>query len=468
MGILQIIKKHSVFNEHTPRLCQPTLLLLLRISPLKRGLPIPKLVMGLLALLLILPSVLLAQYQTPANTPYPQLEEYLLIAADENPELRVLWHQYRAELEQVPQVGTLPDPELNIGYNFNPMMSESVLGQFSVSAMQMFPWFGTLESRREMQRASAESDYQRLNSRQLTLFREIQTAWFDLTELHRQISIAGETIELVRDLESLVEIRYETARTGQADLLRIQMEEQRLRTLIANLEDKVNPIRARFNEYLNRDPAAEVETIERIEPRVLQQTEDELKALIRDLNPEFASLDAREQMFREQRNLARLNSRPSFGVGIEVMGRDFAAMSMFPDSREMVVGMASIRIPLYRSRYSAQHRQATELLQAVDNQRVQTGNRLRTQLEEALELYRETERSLTLLDEELIPRANQALEILRDEYAVGNVRFDELLQIQRQLLDLELERVEVLVKQHKAIIRIETLVGDAVPYQREN
>jgi len=412
-----------------------------------------------------LTATLQAQITEPVSAHYPQLEEYLRIAVEENPELRALWHQYRADLEVIHQVGTLPDPEINIGYTLNPMMSESVLGQFSASAMQMFPWFGTLQTRRDMQRASAEAGYERLNSRQLDLFRNIQTTWFDLTELNQKIAIAQETIELIRDLEALVEVRYETGRAGQADLLRIQMEEQRLHTLIENLQDKVSPIRARFNAYLNRDPDTEVETTDRIEQRDYNLDEDQLRAQIQELNPEFSELDAREQMLNNQQDLARLNGRPTFGLGIEVMGRNFGPMSMFPDSKEMFAAMATIRVPLWRSRYSAQNRQASEQLRSVDYSRIQTGNRLNTELEQALEQYRESERNISLLTEELLPRAEQALSILSEEYAAGNTRFDEVLQVQRQLLDLELEQIEAIVKQYKAIINIEALVGDVGSYQ---
>jgi len=412
-----------------------------------------------------LTATLQAQITEPVSAHYPQLEEYLRIAVEENPELRALWHQYRADLEVIHQVGTLPDPEINIGYTLNPMMSESVLGQFSASAMQMFPWFGTLQTRRDMQRASAEAGYERLNSRQLDLFRNIQTTWFDLTELNQKIAIAQETIELIRDLEALVEVRYETGRAGQADLLRIQMEEQRLHTLIENLQDKVSPIRARFNAYLNRDPDTEVETTDRIEQRDYNLDEDQLRAQIQELNPEFSELDAREQMLINQQDLAMLSGRPTFGLGIEVMGRNFGPMSMFPDSKEMFAAMATIRVPLWRSRYSAQNRQASEQLRSVDYSRIQTGNRLNTELEQALEQYRESERNISLLTEELLPRAEQALSILSEEYAAGNTRFDEVLQVQRQLLDLELEQIEAIVKQYKAIINIEALVGDVGSYQ---
>ena len=128
--------------------------------------------------------------------------------------------------------------------------------------------------------------------------------------------------------------------------------------------------------------------------------------------------------------------------------------------------MATIRIPLYRTRYSAQYRQSVEQSKSLGYIRSETKNQLRTELEQALEQYRESARSLTLLNHELIPRAELALEILSDEYASGNVRFDEVLRLQEQLLELEMERAEVLVKQHKALIRIETLTGDIAPWSR--
>jgi len=127
--------------------------------------------------------------------------------------------------------------------------------------------------------------------------------------------------------------------------------------------------------------------------------------------------------------------------------------------------MATIRVPLWRSKYSAQYRQASEQLRSVDYSRIQTGNRLNTELEKALEQYRESERNITLLTEELLPRAEQALSILSEEYAAGNTRFDEVLQVQRQLLDLELEQIEAIVEHYRAMINIEALAGDVGAYQ---
>jgi outer membrane protein, heavy metal efflux system len=81
------------------------------------------------------------------------------------------------------------------------------------------------------------------------------------------------------------------------------------------------------------------------------------------------------------------------------------------------------------------------------------------ELESVMEEVRSSERSVILLDEELVPRAEQALRILSEEYSTGTARFDELLQIQRELLELEFERIEAIVKQNRAVAKIESLIG---------
>jgi outer membrane protein, heavy metal efflux system len=399
---------------------------------------------------------------------YPKLEEYIRIAIEENPELRSLRHLYEAEKERAREVGVLPDPELNIMYDFNPMMSESQLGRFSVSAMQMFPWFGTLNTRKEAQRSAAEADRARIDLRQLEILRDMQIAWFNIVEIREQIQITEQNIELVQELEQLVEIRYETGQAAQADILRIQMEEQRLKNRVENLEDLLNPLKATFNEYLNRDPGTEVETAVSIQLQPVGYTEEQIEELVKAQNPAFEVLEARGRSLDYQNHAAKLSGRPSFGLGVEVMGRDFGPMSMLPDASESVIGMATVRLPIFRSRTRSQQQQINERIRALDFDLNQTENRLAAEVETVLERIRNSERYIRLLDEELIPRAQQAFDILTEEYSVGRAWFDELLQIQRELLDLELERIEAVVGQNKAVVRIESLIGNSPPLKGES
>ncbi|MCC5905823.1 MAG: TolC family protein [Balneolaceae bacterium] len=402
----------------------------------------------------------------PLGETYSQLEEYIRISIEENPELQSMRAMVEADRERVREVGVLMDPEINVAYDFNPMMFDSQLGRFSVSAMQMFPWFGTLGARRDLQRSAANANEAQVSVRQLEILRVVKLAWFDIAEIREQIRITEETLELVRDLEKLVEARYETGRAGQADILRIQMEEERLKTRIADLEDRINPLTALFNELLNREPSEKVETTEELRHTGMAWSDEEARERIRRQNPIFDGIDAERSAAEKERRIAQLDGRPGFGIGVEVMGRDFGPMSMFPDARESIIGMATVRVPLFRSRYDSQKRQADHRIRSFDLREHQTENRLMAQLEEYLEEVRRSERITTLLSEELVPRAQQALTILSEEYSVGNARFDELLQIQRELLELEFERIEAVVNQNQAVVKIESLMGGGNPLWR--
>jgi len=484
--------RHLAPAEHTPCSANQASLFCLHISPLKRGFPVA---VALLVALFVgaFTTSLHAQSSEAStnqmNTPqvepgisgstisppaggeifdYPQLEEYIRIAIEENPELRSLYHLYEAEKDRSREVGVLPDPELTVMYDFNPMMSESQLGRFSVSAMQMFPWFGSLGTMRDAQRAAAEADRAQIDVRQLEILRDLQIAWFEIAKVEQQIRIVNDQIELVRELENLVEIRYETGGAAQADILRIQMEEERLKNRIENLEDQLIPLKANFNEYLNRTSDSYVETTEQVETQELLYSDDQIHQLVRAENPRFDGIESRGNALDQQQRAAQLDGRPSFGLGLEVMGRDFGPMSMFPDATESFIGMATVRLPIFRSRTQSQQQQITSRKRALDSELLQTENRLSSEVESALEELRKSERNLRLLDEELVPRAQQALDILRDEYSVGRARFDELLQIQRELLDLELERIEAVVGQNRAVVRIESLIGNSPPLKGES
>lgn len=428
---------------------------------LPRGVAIIVMVVLLMTATLAAPAICggNAMAQDASAELYPELEVYVRMALENNSELKALDFLYRSKAEKSRETGVLPDPELGISYDFNPMMSESVAGRFSVSVMQMFPWFGTLQARRDMQMALAGAERAAIDIRRLELLKQVRMTWFDIVEMHHHIDVTWENLQLLGELEKLVETRYETARAGQADILRIQMEEQRIRTRLADQEGMLSALTASFNALLNRNPAAEVLVPDDIVRRDYTYSVVQARSLARSRNPVFENLSAKETELRMRDRIARLDGRPSFGLGLEVMGRDFGPMSMNPEATESFIGMATVRLPIYRGRTRSQQRQVGQELSAINQLRGQAENRLDAELSEALEDARRYDRAIRLMEVELIPRAEQALEILREEYASGSVRFDELLQIQRELLDLEMDLYEAIAGQNRAVIRMETLMG---------
>ena len=66
------------------------------------------------------------------------LMNYLEIAAKNNPSVQQKFTEYQAALQKVPQVGSLPDPELNVGVFLSPMELVSGKQVADIRLMQMF------------------------------------------------------------------------------------------------------------------------------------------------------------------------------------------------------------------------------------------------------------------------------------------------------------------------------------------
>lgn len=402
------------------------------------------------------------------------LDEYLREAAASNPELRTQFNAYLSRLEDAPQVGTLPDPEIMFGYFTNPMGEASLLGRSQVQVRQMFPWFGTLGARRDEQSRLAEAAFERFEEARLELFRDVEETYFRYVALERAVAMTEQNLALLEDLIPLVETRYETARTGQADVLRIEMEEDELATRLENLQDDLRPLQARFNELLDRDRRAPIETPERLPDAppmlageaLLEATtegsntaapEDEIIDMILERNPAFRALEAEDEAYRARARVARLEGLPSFGLGVEVMGRDYGAMSMFDEMTESVSIMGSVRIPLFRGRYRAQQEQAAIGRETVALQERQLQRRLEAEVEDHLRRYREASRRIRLYRERLVPQARQTLDLLEADYMGDRAGFDEIIQMQRQLLDYAIALFEAQADQHIARAELEAL-----------
>lgn len=456
-----------------------------------------------LCLLALLASPVLAQNE-PAEPPLPDdpevpfttesgdaedlegLRALMAEAAENNPELRARFTEYRQQLENIPQVGSLPDPEVMFSFFTNPQEADPIPGRFMGEAMQMFPWFGTLSAREEREERFAEAQLQRFERAKLDLFRDVQQAWFEVAGIQRAIELTEQNLELLESLRPLVDVRYETAQDGQVDALRIRMEQDELETRLRNLEDERRPAVAKLNELLNRDPTASVEVPEQLpdalldlgglpDPTfqriaadgglgeaVLDTPVDTLREAFVDVitrqDPSLRALEAEAEGYRASDRVARKEGRPSFGLGVEVMGRDFGPMRMM-DGGESIFAKASISIPLHREQYRAQRRQAELGQERVELERERLMNRVDAQVEELLRAYREATRDIELYRERLIPRATQSLDILETDYTGGRARFDEIIQMQRQLLDYAIQLVNAQVTQHQVRAELEALAG---------
>ncbi|MDZ7720064.1 MAG: TolC family protein [Balneolaceae bacterium] len=387
------------------------------------------------------------------------IEDYQQIAAENNPEVRSAFHEYLASLEEPDQMGALPDPEVAFAYFISPIETRLGPQQARISLTQMFPWFGTLGNKREIASVQSKAHFETFRETRNRIFYQTEKAFLELYEINRTIAITEENLEI---LNSLVEIslrRYETNQATQVDVLRAQIEQEDLKTQLALLRDNRSVMEQKIRELLN-DPQ-DIQIPDTLNADIMLDDSQTLKNQLIQQNPTLSRLQYREKSSREMKELAAKDGKPSFGIGMDYIftGERTDVTALTNNGQDALIARASFRIPLFRNKYNAQVQQAEQNIQSAQMEISSKTNSLQTDLDASLRDFYDAERRFELYDQTQIQRVNQALTIMMQAYSADSSNFEEILRMQRKLLDYQLNRIQALADMHKASAYIEYLTG---------
>ena len=405
-----------------------------------------------LLIFMIIPMALFSQ----------SIGEYQQIAAENNPEVRAAFHDYLAGLEEPDQVGVLQDPEIAFAYFIQPVETRLGPQQARFSFSQMFPWFGTLGNRRDVASFRAKAQFERFQEVRNRIFYQTEKNLFELYELDRSIQIAEENLEI---LNSLVEIslrRYETNQATQVDVLRAQIEQEDLKTQLALLRDNRNVIVQKINEILNHPDTLQIESPDTLVAGLEISGLQPLKEMLIQQNPDISRLRYLEKSSMEMKELALKDGNPSFGLGVDYIltGERRAVPELANNGDDALIARASIKIPIFRNKYNSNVRQAELNVQSAQSQLASRQNSLETDLEASLRDFYDADRRFELYDQKQIQRINQALNIMMQAYSADSSGFEEILRMQRKLLEYRLNRIRALTDMHRSAAYIDYLTGE--------
>jgi len=372
------------------------------------------------------------------------LQIYQQEAAQNNPELKASFNRYLSELESRPQVGSLPDPEVAFAYFISPIETRVGPQRARISVTQMFPWFGSLSEKRSVSEANAKAQFEQFQEQRNRIFYQMEMIWSDLFELKQQIRIAEENLSIIKTLLEVSLSRYENGLTSQVDVLRAQIEEEDLKTQITLLKDNRDLMIERFNEFRNVDESSEVVIPDNLTASMTTKDRDELRSTIREQNPNLNKLRYREEASKEMVSLADRDGKPSFGIGFDYIATgERSDVANLPDNgKDAFVARVSFKIPLFRNKYNAKVQQAELNLNSVQQDIITLENKLETDLLTALRDLNDAQRRFNLYDTKQIQRVEQAINIMMESYSSDASDFEEILRLQRKLLEYQLKRIQ--------------------------
>jgi outer membrane protein TolC len=364
----------------------------------------------------------------PTLTEDPVLRGLVSEAMEKRPELAQARALIVAEQERVPQSRVLPDPTLSLGIQ-NDGFSSIQIGKMetswiSIMASQTFPWAGKRGLRAEVAGLGprqAESDLRRVL---LSTAAEVERAYVDLLLVRDQLGVLARLESLWAQSEGLTRVRYEAGETPQSDLLRAQLERNRLRQqrwALQGEERRRIAVLNRLRGHPLAEPIVTTRTLADLPDPVLASPAQEAA------NAEAESPEVKRALLAEEQagrrvDLAKKERWPDLTVSAGVMprGGDFVTMWQAGIAVNLPIWSAqkqSRAIAENRARGQAAHAGAEAIRQLL-HQRVYERLATLAALVEANHLYR----SGLLIQSE----ATVSSTIL--QYQVGKVTFASVLE----------------------------------------
>ena len=388
------------------------------------------------------------------------LNNYIEIAAKNNPALKAKFNDYMAAMEKVPQVGTLPDPSIAFGYFIQPVETRVGPQQLKLKLAQSFPWFGLLSAQEDVATEMAKAIYEDFENTKSNIFFEVKTVYYNYYYIEKAIDITKKNIEILEVFKRLSLVKIEAGNASIVDELRVELELNDLENKLSLFLDTKDALQVKFNNLLDIEDTAEI-----IVPELLWQEEiplDQLSMLdeIYNSNHQIKNIEHKLNAFLNQEIVARKQGLPKFniGLGYTIIEENPGSTVANNGKDAFLFPQVGVTIPLYRKKYKAlikeaQHRQEAEIFRKEDKK-----NTLSSVYENTYKDFNDGDRriALNITQSEI---AKKVLDILIISYSTNSKDFEEVLRIERQLLKYELEHQKALIDKNAAAAFIDYLIG---------
>lgn len=391
------------------------------------------------------------------------LEGIIAAAVTSHPGIEAARQRVAAASNKVAQAGALPDPVLANGFwpnrKYSPQTASGRVGN-TVALMQRVPWPEKLDTEEAVATHEVEIAQAELDDVVQDIEEAAALAYYELWLIQETIRIVNVNRELLNNLIGVSAARYRAGGTQQ-DVVRAELEADKL-------EDQLIALRLKKEEAL-----AEIGTLVRkplqfqagdlTEPQIENSPLD-LETLAKTTvrcNPKLRMLVAETLRDRDRRRLATLRSYPDFDFGLNWSRIDDEqdVLSPVADGRDSVGISVAVTLPIWREKIDSGIDEAAHMLRRTVARREMESDRLRGKLRRFIATAEALREQESLLDEKLIPRTQQNLELATSDYRGERGDFLGVIDVYQELLSHELQLARTKAALAGTIAQIKRTVG---------
>ncbi|NRA11720.1 MAG: TolC family protein [Crocinitomicaceae bacterium] len=386
------------------------------------------------------------------------LDSVLMMAVENNPELKALRLEYEAEVEKKNQVSAWKNPELGVG--IPALRPETRLGPqiMMVGAKQMFPWLGTTKSKENVAIAMAKSKYERISALKLDLFQTIKSAYYELCLIDRKLDIVLKNTEVCHSMETIALSKVESGQGSAANVLQSQLRIKKHHHDLDLLDVQKRKFYSIINVLINQDVTTPILVEDTFtEPVEIEVNLEAYRAKIKEHHPLIVEINNKIEVSQFKQEVNRIDGKPTFGIGV-----DYALVSERTDAnptgngRDILIPKVMLSIPLYRKKYDSRNKQEDLNQLAFDYKKQSIEDKMIGMISAYQVEFDQTKLHIEFIEVQ-IEITRQAYNMTLAMYSTEGGGFTDLLQLGHDLINYQLELEESIIETYKIQARIDRL-----------
>lgn len=367
------------------------------------------------------------------------LQEYINLAIENNPEIQKFELQYKRVSEKVEEVNTLPNTEFGVGYFISEPETRTGAQRFKVSAKQMLPWFGTITSRENYVSSLADAKYEDIVIAKRKLMSSVSQSYYNLCANKAKQEVLIKNSKLLETYEKLALTAVEVGKASVVDVLRLQMRQNEIQQLKDVFQQQFLAEQTTLNNLLNRENNIAVTIVDEL---IIPKEDFDTATENLEFHPELLKYDKRYTSIEQLELLNQKESSPMIGFGLDYINvTERPNMDFSDNGKDIVMPMISVSIPIFNKKHTSISKQNKLEQQEILSQKQERLNTLKTLLNKAVN-KRISARIRYNTATKNVKQAKDAEDILIKSYETGTIDFNDVLDIQELQLKFQLNQIE--------------------------
>jgi outer membrane protein TolC len=388
-----------------------------------------------------------------ADTQILTLDQCLALALDQNPLILSAIHRYEASLARIDQATSVPVPSLDFESDVQPQpfnfagAEETYLG-----ASQTFEFPGKRELRGKIASNESREIQEDIEILKLDIAFFVKEAFYSLLLAQEQIQYTRRDQELSEDFLNKAELKHAAGDVAQVEVLRAKVEALRAANAVKAAANHISLAKARLNYLLARGKYAPLQIKGDLRAPFAELDLEQLKQEAVSLRPEFKRITIsmeREGFIKDQ---ARLSNYPDFDISFA-----YHYMKDLPASWAF-----SVSTPfsfLFKKQQKAEFAEAQANILALRREAENLKNAIQLEVEEAYRNSLTTKDQIRLLQDEILPQAEEVYNMFLFSYQEGEIGGIELIESRKTLNEARKSYADALFNYARDLAVLDKAVG---------